>query len=301
LNAAATADYNDDTHVINNIEITQDTKVFHISNMFDTVVYGSSANLADIDYCRTAGGNELQSNTYQYLVFDNGKALVVMNNYAKMSPAANVAVIQSVSPAINQVGARCYLVEYYTDGERRTATTHPDVVFQYDAGEGDVYQLLIANGEILSAVQLLDFNRASTGVVSTNSSIGVNSNQTGTVFGAVYNISKRGNLFLRWNGTQGNISASDGETANVYVVDPNKMVGKQISQGTIYSAYLDENLTTFGNKIDLNMDFVADVVVDGSSENRLLDYAFAYQYQGDAIDIVIYKAYDFVFGYSLVY
>lgn len=302
LNAAATADYNDDTHMIDNIEITQDTKVFHISNMFDTVVYGSSSNLADIDYCRTADGNDLQSNTYQHLAFDNGKALVVMNNYAKISLSSNVAVIQSVSPAVNQAGARCYLVEYYIDGELKTATTHPDLYsISYNAGEGDVYQLLIANGEILSAVQLLDFNRASTGVVSTTSSIGVNSTQTGTVFGAVYNISKRGNLFLRWNGTQGNISASDGETANVYVVDPNKKGGYQISLGTIYSAYVDENLTTFGNKIDLNRDNVADIVVDGASEDRLLDYAFAYQYQGDAIDIVIYKAYDFALGYSLVY
>ncbi len=302
LNAAATADYNDGTHMIDNIEITQDTKVFHISNMFDTVVYGSSSNLADIDYCRTADGNDLQSNTYQYLAFDNGKALVVMNNYAKISPSSNVAVIQSVSPAVNQAGTRCYLVEYYIDGELKTATTHPDLYsISYNAGEGDVYQLLIANGEILSAVQLLDFNRASTGVVSTTSSIGVNSTQTGTVFGAVYNISKRGNLFLRWNGTQGNISASDGETANVYVVDPNKKDGYQISLGTIYSAYVDENLTTFGNKIDLNRDNVADIVVDGASEDRLLDYAFAYQYQGDAIDIVIYKAYDFALGYSLVY
>ncbi len=318
LNTAASASYDEDDMKMGSVQIDEDTYVFFMTNAAGaagTVVYGTAgATAANADYSRVGKGAELVEGSYNYIAFDNGddvaKAIIVLNTTGKISPAANVAVIDGIGVSSSN-GSKIYIVDYWMNGEKQTATTAIDLndITDANAAKGDVFKLNVANGVITAATKLHDYSRAANGTVTISSSYGVDAFQTGTVFGAVAAISKRGNLSLTVAGSSvGTISAKDAEAANVYVLDPNMSEARQLSVGSLANAYVDENLTKTGNQIDLNKDNTADLTVgkdalgndEPGNNERLLDYAFAYQYEGDAIDIVIYKAYDFVYDYQLI-
>ncbi len=300
----------EDMKFANGVQIDEDTYVFYMTKVAGTATGSDKISYAaagaTADYSRVAKGAELVEGSYDIVAFDNGddvaKAVIVLNTTGEISPAANVAVIDGVGRS-SANGSVVYIVDYWMNGEKQTATTAADLkdITTDNAAKGDVFQMNVANGVITSANKLHDYSRATNGAVTITSSYGVDGQQTGTLFGAVAAVSKRGTLSLTVAGSEvGTISAKDAEVANVYVLDPNKSEARQLYVGSLADAYVDENLTTVGNQIDLNKDNTADLTVDGSNNERLLDYAFAYQYEGDAIDIVIYKAYDFVYDYQLI-
>lgn len=301
----------EDMKFANGYQIDEDTYVFYMTKVAGTATGANKISYAaagaTADYSRVAKGAELVEGSYDIVAFDNGddiaKAIIVLNTTGEISPAANVAVIDGVGKSSSN-GSVIYIVDYWMNGEKLTATTAIDLkdITSSNAAKGDVFQMNVANGVITSATKLHDYSRAANGVVDTTFGYGLDGKNTGTLFGAVAAISKRGTLSLTVAGLEvGTISAKDAEVANVYVLDPNKSEARQLTVGSVANAYVDENLTKPGNKIDLNKDGSADVVADGTAEEKLLDYAFVYQYEGDAIDIVIYKAYDFVYDYDLIF
>lgn len=303
VNVAKSGAYDEDDMQLDGIDIDEDTYVFFFTNAASngTVVYGTGSTAA-ADYSRVGKGNELVEGTYTYVAFDNAdgaaKAVVVMNTTGEISPASNVAVIDGIGQSSSN-GSKVYIVDYWMNGEKLSATTAVDLtdITSSNAKKGDIFKLNVSNGIITAASKLFTMSRnASTNIV-TASPVSVDANKTGSIFGAVYEENARGNLKLRLAGADsGVIKASDAEAANVYVFDPNKSDSRQLFVGSLANAYVDENLTEAGNKIDISKDGTVDVTVDGAGNaDYLLDYAYAYQYEGDAIDIVIYKPYTFTY------
>ena len=215
-----------------------------------------------------------------------------MNTSGKISPSANVAVIDSIGDTVVG-GDKVKIVEYYVGGELKVATTAADLNLTdlKDAAKGDVYQLNVSNGVITNANELMDYSRA-IGAGAVNSA----SANAAVYFGAINKISAGGSLKLSGGKS---ISAGDAQTANVYVLDPNLKDELQLYVGSASIAYVNENITEAdaGKKIvvDYEDSTSADttLVVGTDSLDELLDYAFAFNYDGDTIDIVIYKAYEF--------
>ena len=84
--------------------------------------------------------------------------------------------------------------------------------------------------------------------------------------------------------------------ANVYVVDV--FAKNEISAGTIGSAYVNTRLIEKDNddsvytQVDIDKNGTVDVAADRDALG-MLDYVVAYTYDDDAVDVVIYKAYEF--------
>ncbi|MEE1013082.1 MAG: S-layer homology domain-containing protein [Clostridia bacterium] len=299
--------YDADDMEIDGVEIDEDTYVFYITNAVDggTVQYGESATKASSDYSRVVKGADLVEGDYAYVAFDTAegaaKALVILNTTGEIAPSANVAVINSIGETkVN--GNDAWVVEFYMNGELQTATTATDLktITKTNAKRGDVFQLNVSNGVITAANEIMDYTARTATAGVTNGASPALTGKSSTVFGAVSSISNRGNLNLTLNGvSKGSISAADAENANVYVIDPNLTEKKQLYVGSFSEAYVNEDITK--NNVDkyIKVDYEDDAFgieefkLGTDNTDCLLDYAFAYEYDGDAIDIVIYKALEF--------
>jgi hypothetical protein len=291
--------YDPDDLDLDGVEVDEDTIVFYVSDKLDggSMTYGQNTSASGVvDFSRVAGIETLAEETYTYVAFDAvdsaAKALVIMNTSGKISPSANVAVIDSIGDTVVG-GDKVKIVEYYVGGELKVATTAPDLNLAElkDAAKGDVYQFNVSNGVITNANELMDYSRA-IGDVAKNDAAA----NSAVYFGAINKISAGGSLKLSGGKS---ISAGDAQTANVYVLDPNLKDELQLYVGSASIAYVNENITEAksGSKIvvDYEDSTSADdtLVVGTDSLDELLDYAFAFNYDGDTIDIVIYKAYEF--------
>ena len=291
--------YDPDDLDLDGVELDENTIIFYVSDKLDggSMTYGQNTSATGVvDFSRVAGIETLAEETYTYVAFDAAdqaaKALVIMNTSGKISPSANVAVIDSIGDTVVG-GDKVKIVEYYVGGELKVATTAPDLNLTdlKDAAKGDVYQLNVSNGVITNANELMDYSRA-IGAGAVNSA----SANAAVYFGAINKISAGGSLKLSGGKS---ISAGDAQTANVYVLDPNLKDELQLYVGSASIAYVNENITEAdaGKKIvvDYEDSTSADktLVVGTDSLDELLDYAFAFNYDGDTIDIVIYKAYEF--------
>ena len=294
---------------LDKVDVDEDTYVFFFTDKVSggTVSYGTGSAAA-ADYSRVGKGAELVEGSYSYVAFDtvNGaaKAVVVLNTTGLISPAANVAVIDGVGKSSSN-GSVVYIVDYWMNGEKLTATTALDLndITTSNAAKGDVFKMNVSNGVITAASKIFTMSRAASNVVTASTPSYNASTDIGGIFGAIYEETAKGNLKLRGYSVDALIKASDAETANVYVFDPNKSEARQLSVGSLANVTIDENLTGIElkgaeeNKIDLGKDGSVDFTVNNSNKaaDQLLDYAYAYVYEGDAIDIVIYKPYTFTY------
>lgn len=302
---ALRAGYDEESMMLGYVPLDENTLVFYITNAPGTgSVSGYSAAGASAEYSRVGKASELVDGNYTFVAFDNGdgaaKAVIIYNTRGyNISPSSNVAVIDSVGMTTVK-GDDVFLVRYWMEGELQEATTHPDLwdINPQNAVRGDVFQMRVIEGVIYAAQKLMDYNRAvGSGVTPSGVTFGVDYNSTGTMFGAVKEMSWSNNLTLvDENGNEaGTIAGTDAQTANVYILDPNRISG-QLHAGVIGEVYVDTVITSHhGSTLSVTYDngTTATIPVDGKSELVLFDYVFAYQYQNDVIDIVIYKAYDY--------
>ncbi len=313
----ASAAYDDeDMKFDNNIQIDEDTLVFYVTdaagNSGGLIGYGD-ANTAAADFSRVAKGADLAKGTYNMAAFDNGediaKAIIVYNTTGEIKPANNVAVIASVATTVANGVDTVYEVKYYQGGELKTATTQVDLSTDLNAATlGDVYTLNVSNGIITAANKVMDYNTVRTANSAGYATNGValinNVNDVTTKFGTLTGISARGNLNLSGGVS---VSASDLENANVYVVDPNKKDAAQLFVGSAGNAFVDENLVlakvpagkTRTVDVKWKNDSVAtSITLDGTAERALFSHVFAYEYDGDAIDVVIYLPFSFNYTFT---
>ncbi len=305
---AMTASFNENKMLLGPTRLNENTLVFFVTNApGNGTLSGYSVAGADPAYCRVATAAELVDGNYMYVAFDNGngtaKAIIIYNTRGyEISPSAHVAVIESVVPTTVN-GDDVFLVKYWMDGILQTATTDVDIIDIHpgNTSRGDVFQMRVIDGVIYTANKVMDYSRPYGGAaVNGVSPVAPDSDGTGFLYGAVKKMSSSGSLSLidATGMDVGTIFGSDALSANIYVLDPNGS-SNQLCMGGIGSVFVPEYITNASSipTVQFNgmdaFDITDYSTGAGNILQRVLDYAFAYQYNGDVIDIVIYKAYTY--------
>ena len=230
---------------------------------------------------------------------DNGVASVVVlwNSTGGISPSNSVAVISSVGTArIDEEAVES--VEYYMNGELKTSYTDPDYngfKFADDVKEGDIVKLaLSADGTTITDASKVfiadrDYNKAGVGGALTASTIGSINN---VIYGPVYDYTSMNKRIRVAKGADfTNLQAIKANNANVYVFDPNRRNNK-IEVGDASDVEVDKTLRDGTPEITVTGSGKTGVAA-GEKALGLMDYAVGVEYDGDIIDVVIYKAFDF--------
>lgn len=169
----ATAVYDADTMSFNgtDIMVNADTVVFYIKGDND-ITFATATEKADKDKCSIATGADLVEGTYKHVYAfdpnsnDEAKVLVLMNQEGKIAASTSLAVIDSVGTSVVNGTDVVYTVNYYMDGELKTATTEvgmtdEDVIAA--AKRGDLYKFAMTGDVITSIKEIATFKRAGAG------------------------------------------------------------------------------------------------------------------------------------------
>lgn len=242
---------------------------------------------------------------------DNGVASVIVlwNNGGGVSPSAGSAVIVSTGNArIDDEDV--FSVEYYMNGEKKISYTDPDyndgVEFDPDKDnvvkEGDIVKLaLSADGTTITGadkVFLKTWANADANI-ATGSLTHIDRGEyvDKVVYGPVYDYTSM-NKRIRVGSDAGfdALEAIKASNANVYVFDPNKRNNK-VDVGDASDVEYDKTLrdapAVYGYDSTAKT-YTKELVPKGTLALGLMDYAVGVSNSdGDIIDVVIYKAYDF--------
>lgn len=253
---------------------------------------------------------------------DNGVASVIVlwNNGGGVSPSAGSAVIVSTGNArIDDEDV--FSVEYYMNGEKKISYTDPDYsdAVSFDpksttgVKEGDIVKLaLSADGTTITGADKvftakLDYTSVDAVKNGALANAAVDSDSPNNVIqGPVYDYtSMNKRIRVGSKNTSGaydfaKLDSIKANNANVYVYDPNRRNNK-IEVGDASDVEVDKTLRDSKPVVE-----VKDKTVAGTSFNNvpagtlalgLMDYAVGVEYDGDIIDVVIYKAYNFSVNY----
>ena len=258
---------------------------------------GSVASLAE-----KVATSESAKVKYPAAIFDdnNGVASVIVlwNTIGGISPSNNVAVISSVGTArIDDEDVES--VEYYMNGELKTSYTDPDYngfTFADEVQEGDIVKLaLSADGTtITDAAKVFTSTRDYTKADENGALIGTAGTVNDIVYGPVYDYTSSNKRIrvakVDSTGTDfTNLQAIKANNANVYVFDPNRRNNK-IEVGDASDVEVDKTLRDGTPGVSVG---TKKLVEENHKALGLMDYAVGVEYDGDIIDVVIYKAFDF--------
>ena len=246
--------------------------------------------------------------------------MVILNRDGGTSPATNVAVIDSVGEAYSNAGDKVYTVDFYMNGELKTATTKEDMDDDdkvASAKRGDVFKFTVTGDTITNAKPYLVFNRGTAAkafvkdssaipAIETLATLSANSDEE-IYFGAVTKMPKNSSSVtlaladvtrngdhqitsLEFNNDNQQIIKESNDT-HVYVYDPQLRDSNSLDTGSLGDAeIIDDGLVeeggykVSGDEIDSGTTTIA---------YGMLNYVFARYYNNRAADIVVYKNYDF--------
>ncbi len=309
---------------IGSFDVNDDTVVFFVKADGTKDLTGlGDTNKASKSASKVGTVASIADGTYKMAVYDEDNgiagAIVLFNTTGGISASSNIAVIDSVGEATvdsNDV----LLVKYFMNGEVKESYTDEDLdssIITKNTARGTVYKFSLSGdgSTITDAEYYATLDRANDATKGLD--VKYNSKFTDTAYGAertstkevmyagpVYDYassSKR--IRIATSKTAGfdftdtvSIKAAN---ANVYVIDPNKKNNK-LYVGDASDVDYDDELTTRANNV-LDGSNKTTITVDGAAEAvkateqglGLMDYAFAVEYDGDILDVVIYKAYDF--------
>lgn len=309
---------------IGSFDVNDDTVVFFVKADGTKDLTGlGDTNKASKSASKVGTVASIADGTYKMAVYDEDNgiagAIVLFNTTGGISASSNIAVIDSVGEArvdSNDV----LLVKYFMNGEVKESYTDEDLdssIITKNTARGTVYKFSLSGdgSTITDAEYYATLDRANDATKGLD--VKYNSKFTDTASGAertstkevmyagpVYDYassSKR--IRIATSKTAGfdftdtvSIKAAN---ANVYVIDPNKKNNK-LYVGDASDVDYDDELTTRANnvlvgsnKTTITVDGTADAVKATEQGLGLMDYAFAVEYDGDILDVVIYKAYDF--------
>lgn len=309
---------------IGSFDVNDDTVVFFVKADGTKDLTGlGDTNKASKSASKVGTVASIADGTYKMAVYDEDNgiagAIVLFNTTGGISASSNIAVIDSVGEATvdsNDV----LLVKYFMNGEVKESYTDEDLdssIITKNTARGTVYKFSLSGdgSTITDAEYYATLDRANDATKGLD--VKYNSKFTDTASGAertstkevmyagpVYDYassSKR--IRIATSKTAGfdftdtvSIKAAN---ANVYVIDPNKKNNK-LYVGDASDVDYDDELTTRANnvlagsnKTTITVDGTADAVKATEQGLGLMDYAFAVEYDGDILDVVIYKAYDF--------
>ncbi len=319
--------YDEDDRTIKGIgsfDVNDDTVVFFVkadgtadlTGLGDTKKASKSAS-------KVGTVASIADGTYNMAVYDEDSgiagAIVLFNTTGGISASSNIAVIDSVGEATvdsNDV----LLVKYFMNGEAKESYTDEDLdssIITKNTARGTVYKFSLSGdgSTITDAEYYATLDRANDATEGLD--VKYNSKFTATASGAertstkevmyagpVYDYSSSSKRIRIATSKTAGFDFTDtvsikAANANVYVIDPNKKNNK-LYVGDASDVDYDDELTTRANnvlagsnKTTITVDGTADAVKATEQGLGLMDYAFAVEYDGDILDVVIYKAYDF--------
>lgn len=307
-------------------EITVDGKTYDVTD--DTIVFYLSTGTADLISAATPASKYYSSvataatlatfvdtKAEVYNVENDVPAVVVLyNTTGEVSPSTNIAVIESVGKA-TVAGEQVTSITYWMNGEKATAYNNPEVSTNplEDVKAGEIYQLKVDGTTVVKANPIATGYKRNAGISGITEkevdgevieiengivdlTVAANANGRTTKFGPVVEV-KNGKIILE-DGT------AKAGSANIYVVE--EVRGKLVvSTGSlsdvtankqkVLTDAIEKNLP-IQNKVD---GVWTDLVEAGEMPYGLMNYATIVEYDGDAIDIVVYAIDGAYADYSL--
>ena len=314
----ATFDEEDREVIINGsrVTLTDDTIVFFIKGSNTISAIGDTENFANVG--TGAVVNSIAGYAAVYDVNENNdvaSVLVILNSTGGISASAPIAVLESIGKTVVD-GETTFALTYWMNGEEATSYISKGCIgfnatamaTEMAAGGyvGDLYKFnLAADGTLITEmVKYGDAPAMSDNPADADVAWGF----TPAILTGLENVFW--GPVVETNDSYGWIKIAQGNPfdfenylkiknvsdANVYVVDT--FVRRPIHTGTIADAYANTGLIekdaddSVYTQIDIDKDGVVDVAT-GVAALGMLDYAVVYTYDDDAVDVIIYKAYDF--------
>lgn len=309
---STTASYDEEDREINvgsKFEVTEETVVFFI-NGEGTVLDGLGDDAAASKTASKVGtvANLATNSGLTAAVYDVDNdvpaVLVLWNTTGGISPASNIAVIDEIGSAYVD-GEDVTSVVYWQAGEKKSATCSVDMdTTEIEAADqGDLFKFSVAGDIITDAVLYGDFDAREKDVWDAEGAPSMAFKTAGAdevfYWGPAVDY-KSGNKNIKiadalaedLDLTIDNAIGVKASGANVYVYDPIRKTNK-ISVGAASDVATDEKLIE-NTEYDVVSKSTGDVLVEaGEAPLGMLDYVAAVEYDGDVLDVVIYKAYDF--------
>lgn len=307
-----------------NYDIQDDTIVFYIKNndiknpfttgIGDTVIASKSVS-------KVSTGASLAENKgglYPAAVFDADNdvpaVVVIYNTSGGISPSSNVAVVDSTGSGYVD-GDTCDSITYFMNGEKQTSYVDPDVTLDFkvdDLTQGSLVKLsLSADGTMINDATLLatfgdrdkDVNgeykyAGKDGFATLNDKAyigGTDIENNMLYFGPVYDYTSASKRIRIFDGADlAKTTSIKASGANVYVLDPERAKNK-LYVGDASDVTVDKSLRdNAGEKsVVSKTDGKTVLVPAGEFALGMMDYVAAVEYDGDILDVVIYKAPDF--------
>lgn len=333
---APNASYDESTQRLNaggRFDIDETTTVFYITNADANLSLatpsGGKLNVtgtADADSSSIATGADLaEGDDFACAVYDEdettgiAKVVVVFNQDGMVSPSTSMAVIDSISRSVDEYSDYIYTIEYYQDGEKKTANTTSDVYDDrnenglIDANRGDIFKFAYDEAGVIKKAQknvifggsdnlrtelaasangnAFDAGLPTISYMAKDS--GMQTYYAGSVVGFK---SSTNSLTLRLaNGTEESFKVNN---TGVYVYDPELRDTRRLSVGDTSFFDVDEDLVDANGVVYERTGSGAQILVKDTPALGMLGYAIVRVYDGDAVEVLYVAPYDYK-GYDV--
>ena len=307
------AEYDADVQCFENgVYVNDDTLVFYIAKDTDAITYGVNNGItASKTNSKVASASSLADGTkYTYVAFDEDEAtgdvavVVAMNTSGGVSSTSNIAVIDSVGVATLN-GDKVWTVDFYMNGELKSATTTPDMegeqAFIDGVSTGDLFHLSVSGDSITAAEKILGFSGYSSTDYSAAPIVSFAASESNAIyeFGLVTKVSGSRITYSPYtsNGISSvatapadlaTVKSRNVGSANVYVYDSN--LKNPLYIGSAGDAYVDTILTDGTYQVDVEGD---EGVLAPEGVKGMLNSVFVKVVNNTVSDVVIYLPYDF--------
>ncbi len=319
----ATSSYDEDDKqlIINGkkYDVADETMVFYIGRSEDSFEYGEKAGSANAtENCQIGNGAQLMTlSGAAAAAYVNGNSngildvVVIYNKNAGVSANAGVAYVTSIGTTTVD-GAKVLSVQYYQDGELKTAvtdSTNVNDVLDENTVPGSLFKFGFSGDTITSANTYLLFNGSVRDQITSSSEHagvpnvvavgkGVTSDEE-VYFGAV--LKKQNNRLTIATMDEENLpnlatteSVNVGNaTVNAYTYDPTRRGNAKFAVGSVGDIMADKILTNDNGSEDGALYTIdCDGVTLDSPAWGMLDFVFVRKYENKA-DVVDYMAYEY--------
>lgn len=291
--------------------IDEDTVVFFITNEGKNVAFGNKANLASKTASKVGNVSNIAEGDWNVAVYDTDNdvpgAVVFFNTTGGISPSSNIAVIDSIGTA-SVDSTEVTSVTYFMNGEKKTSYADADLQTADldDANQGSIYKFALSSDgstindfEVIAKFTNRKKDAKAEPTFTTTRTINVENGSKETLYyGPVYDFTSTNNRFkvgTKKSGAAYSFDTADlvdfkAKAANVYVFDPVRGNNK-VYVGDASDVDFDTKMVDATGAIKDKSG--ATLANSGAEALGLLDFVAAYEYDGDVLDVVIYKAYDF--------
>lgn len=305
-----TLTYDETDKELGKYAIDEDTVVFFVTNEAKNVAFGGS-NLASKTASKVGNVSNIAEGDWNVAVYDTDNdvpgAVVFFNTTGGISPSSNIAVIDSIGTA-SVDSTEVTSVTYFMNGEKKTSYADADLQTADldDANQGSIYKFALSSDgstindfEVIAKFTNRKKDAKAEPTFTTTRTINVENGSKETLYyGPVYDFTSTNNRFkvgTKKSGAAYSFDTADlvdfkAKAANVYVFDPVRGNNK-VYVGDASDVDFDTKMVDATGKITTKEGTT--LADNGAEALGLLDFVAAYEYDGDVLDVVIYKAYDF--------